>query len=65
MKASELIKEVDGIETLGQLREAIADQPDDTPVSDGMGMPLLLSFLRTHNASEGGKYPPLDYIEIQ
>ena len=59
-----LILEADGIETLEQLRAAITDLPDDTPVSDGLGQPLLLSYYQTDSVNEGGTYPDLKYIEL-
>lgn len=61
---AELIKEYT-VETLGQLRAALADLPDDTPVTDAMCEPLLLSHCQSDKVSEGGQYPPLEYIEIQ
>ena len=61
----ELLKEVDQLETLGDLRAALADLPDDMPISDGMGNPLLISVFESATATEGGTYPPLKYIEVQ
>ena len=34
-------KEIDGIETVGDLRAALADVPDDMPLADCFGEPLM------------------------
>lgn len=40
---NQLLREHDGIKTLGQLRALLADLPDDTPVHDCMEEPLCIS----------------------
>lgn len=37
-------KEIDNIETIGDLKAAIATVPDDTPLEDGMNCGMLLRY---------------------
>jgi hypothetical protein len=37
-------REIEDITSILELKEAIADLPDDMPVSDALGEPLLLRF---------------------
>jgi hypothetical protein len=37
-------KEIDNIETIGDLKRAIATVPDDTPLEDGMESGMLLRY---------------------
>jgi hypothetical protein len=60
-----IIKEVDGIETIGQLRAALEGMDDETPVSDAMGIPLLMAHIETDEVNEGDTYPNLQYVEIK
>ena len=46
-------KEISGIETVGELRKALSGLPDDMPVSDGLGDPLLVR--RYMDSDKGGE----------
>lgn len=37
------IREIDGIETVGALREALLSLPEDMPITDGVGELILLT----------------------
>lgn len=37
------IREIDGIETVGALREVLLDLPEDMPITDGVGELILLT----------------------
>jgi len=40
------VKEIEGIETVGALREALLDLPEDMPIGDGFGDQILLTVYR-------------------
>jgi len=40
------VKEIDGIETVGALREALLSLPEDMPIWDGVGELILLTVYR-------------------
>ena len=46
------IWEKENIETVGALREALADMPDDMPVCDGVGEPLLVSLFEDEETGD-------------
>lgn len=56
-------KEIDHIETIGDLKRAIASVPDDTPLEDGMNCSMLLIY---HDAAprEGEPESPA-YVEFR
>jgi hypothetical protein len=50
-------KEIDNIESAGDLRAALADVPDDMPLGDGLHDGLLLRLVK----DDAGK----DFIEVR
>lgn len=40
------VKEIEGFETVGALREALISLPEDMPITDGLGESLLLTVYR-------------------
>lgn len=52
------VKEFEGFETVGALREALLDLPEDMPLMDPMGDPLLLTVYR--EAETGDEYAEIE-----
>lgn len=42
----EYISQVAGLETVGQVRAALANYPDDMPIGDMFGEPLILNLVK-------------------
>ncbi|GEM_PF-5832977 len=47
-----LEREIEGIETVGALKEALSGMADDLPISDGFGDGLLLALHRNMDNGE-------------
>lgn len=47
-----LEKEVEGIETVGDLYEVLSSLPAEMPVSDGLGEPIILRFFKEMDTDE-------------
>ena len=56
-------KEIDHIETIGDLKRAIANVPDDTPLEDGMNCGMCLIY---HPAiPRAGEPAAVEYVEYR
>lgn len=52
------VKEIEGFDTVGALREALLDLPEDMPLMDPMGDPLLLTVYR--EAETGDEFAEIE-----
>lgn len=52
------VKGFEGFETVGALREALLDLPEDMPLTDTMGEPLLLTVFR--EAETGDEFAEME-----
>lgn len=47
-----LLREIEGIETVGAMREALSEFPDDKRIGDAFGEPLRLEVLKNMDTGE-------------
>ena len=47
-----ILSEITGIESVGALREALADVPDDMTIGDAFGEPIKLEFLQDEDGEK-------------
>lgn len=58
-------KEIDHIETIGDLKRAIATVPDDTPLEDGMNCSMLLIYHEAGPSPSGDPAGSPAYVEFR
>jgi len=58
-------KEIDHIETIGDLKRAIASVPDDTPLEDGMNGCMCLTYHTGVPRNDGNPEPSPDWVEFR